>query len=63
MRVLNNLLGVAIVVQVHGEYSASREANAHAWYSDRAVRTELDDESVFPLNRPILEEYLRRGAS
>jgi 8-oxo-dGTP pyrophosphatase MutT (NUDIX family) len=56
---LQNHVGIGIVVSVSGTPSQTREADNQRWYSDLEVRRLLTSERIFPLNRPMLIEYLR----
>jgi len=56
---IQNHFAVAVVAFVAGDPDASAEADSHAWYADEEVRQFMDRRVVFPLNRPMLAEYLR----
>lgn len=49
---------IALIAQVTGTVSATKEADKHAWYLDSEVKDALTKNIVFPLNRPILNAYL-----
>lgn len=55
---IQNHFAVAVVVAVEGDAVPSAEATSHAWYGDAAVRDVLHQGLVFPLNRPMLKQYL-----
>lgn len=55
---IQNHVGVGIVVSVSGNPSHTREADNQRWYSDVEVRRLLASGWIFPLNRPMLIEYL-----
>jgi 8-oxo-dGTP pyrophosphatase MutT (NUDIX family) len=55
---LQNHVGVAIIVSVAGSPVPTPEADNQQWYSDDQIRQLLAHGRIFPLNRPMLAEYL-----
>jgi 8-oxo-dGTP pyrophosphatase MutT (NUDIX family) len=56
---LQNHIGIAIVATVTGSVCATNEADKQGWYSDLDVKALINQGAVFPLNRPMLSEYLK----
>jgi 8-oxo-dGTP pyrophosphatase MutT (NUDIX family) len=55
---LQNHIGLGVVFSATGTASSTREADSLQWYSDREVAGALQEGRVFPLNGPMLLEYL-----
>jgi 8-oxo-dGTP pyrophosphatase MutT (NUDIX family) len=55
---LQNHVGIGIVASVSGTPTHTLEADNQRWYSDEEVRRLLVSGRIFPLNRPMLAEYL-----
>ncbi|MEU4408651.1 NUDIX hydrolase [Streptosporangium sp. NPDC023963] len=54
-----NHLGIAVVVTVRGEASATSEAVGHEWHSIKELPFILANEPVFPLNRAMIAEFMK----
>jgi 8-oxo-dGTP pyrophosphatase MutT (NUDIX family) len=57
-----NHLGIAFVVRARGQTKATREASHHSWHSLDHLRTVLEQERVFPLNRPMIAAFIESVA-
>lgn len=55
---IQNHIGIAIVVTAEGNVTPTAEASGHEWVLVSAMRNVLQSERIFPLNRPMIEEYL-----
>lgn len=60
---IQNHVGLAIVVQVEGIVADSNEADSQGWHTDNEVDSLLRAGRIFPLNRPMLTEYLHSRTS
>ena len=56
---IQNHLALAIIVTVSGQVSRTSEASNHQWVSLAQLRTVFDGGRIFPLNRPMVAEFLR----
>jgi ADP-ribose pyrophosphatase YjhB (NUDIX family) len=59
---VQNHIALAIVVKVSGEVSPTREASQHRWVTLDQLRQVFEHDQIFPLNRPMIEEFLRNSS-
>jgi ADP-ribose pyrophosphatase YjhB (NUDIX family) len=55
---IQNHIGIAIVVIAEGELASTKEASSHGWHTASEVLELLAQGRVFPLNVPMLKEFL-----
>ena len=55
---IQNHIGIAVVVTAEGEIASTKEASSHGWHTAREVQQLLAQGRVFPLNVPMLKEFL-----
>jgi 8-oxo-dGTP pyrophosphatase MutT (NUDIX family) len=55
---IQNHVGIAIVVSASGSPKTTKEASHHTWHSLEQLRAALEQERIFPLNRPMIAGFI-----
>lgn len=61
--VQNDFIGIAFVGQADGSPRDTPEADRHHWINVRELPAMLERERIFPLNLPMIQEYIRTAST